>query len=288
TVQEVGVGLADRVPMYKQMTYKYHLYVEGHCAAMRYASMMPLGAVILKVASLTKADNMWYFPLLRPYNIHAPLSDAAAQAANMIADHIPVAADMSDLAHVLTWCKQHDSECEQIATNSKALHARLIAQEGQLDYMQLVCYEIARRTDTAPPVPAAPTAGSMLCPTIAARPTPSGDWFDADCEEYSNTLIGPSVAPLPQQPKYAAADCECPRCAAIFDARAAVPQAPAPAAGTPVASVPDAGAASSGSMEPAASFVMTDSKRAIVARRAAAAKAAAAAAAAAAATVKKA
>jgi hypothetical protein len=45
----MGFELVDRVPMYKQMRYKYQIYVDGHCAAMRYASMMTLGALILKV-----------------------------------------------------------------------------------------------------------------------------------------------------------------------------------------------------------------------------------------------
>jgi hypothetical protein len=72
--KELGFKKVERVPMYQQasrrcglraptvplvphppppgrlqMRYKYHVYVDGHCAAMRYASMMPLGAVILKV-----------------------------------------------------------------------------------------------------------------------------------------------------------------------------------------------------------------------------------------------
>jgi hypothetical protein len=45
--------------------------------------MMRLGSVILKVASSCVADQMWYFPLLRPYH-----------------DHVPVRADMSDLREV--------------------------------------------------------------------------------------------------------------------------------------------------------------------------------------------
>lgn len=35
--------------MYKQQSYKYQIYVDGHVAAMRYASMMVLGSVILRV-----------------------------------------------------------------------------------------------------------------------------------------------------------------------------------------------------------------------------------------------
>jgi hypothetical protein len=131
-------GTADRVPMYAQMRFKYHIYMDGHCAAMRYASMMPLGAVIIKVASRTKADSMWFFPLLRPYDIHAPHPDPRG-------DHVPVRADLSDLGEVIQWLKTHDAEARAIVANSTALYGKLVGLEGQLDYLQLVCWEIARR-----------------------------------------------------------------------------------------------------------------------------------------------
>lgn len=39
------------VPIYEQSAYKYLLYVDGHCAACRYAFMLRLGSVILKVGA---------------------------------------------------------------------------------------------------------------------------------------------------------------------------------------------------------------------------------------------
>ena len=106
---------------------------------MRYASMMPLGAVILKVGSITKADSMWFFPLLVPFDIHAPHPDLER------GDHIPVAPDLSDLADVIHWAKTHDAECKRIAENSLALYSRVVAKEGQLDFLQLLMFEIAAR-----------------------------------------------------------------------------------------------------------------------------------------------
>ena len=41
------------VEIYKQGTYKYLMYIEGHCAACRYGFMMQLGSVILKVSCVT-------------------------------------------------------------------------------------------------------------------------------------------------------------------------------------------------------------------------------------------
>jgi hypothetical protein len=39
------------IPIFQQSRYKYLLYIDGHCAACRYAFMMRLGSVILKVKS---------------------------------------------------------------------------------------------------------------------------------------------------------------------------------------------------------------------------------------------
>jgi hypothetical protein len=123
--------LAQFTPIYEQSTYKYLLYVEGHCAACRYGFMMCLGSVILKVDSLCVADEMWYFPLLRPY-----------------VDHVPVKADLSDLAEKIEWCRQHDDQCREIARTARLLHDRYISREGILDYLQV----------TSPPPPSPPSS----------------------------------------------------------------------------------------------------------------------------------
>ncbi len=60
-MQELGIAKVASVPMYAQARYKYQLYVDGHCAAMRYASMMPLGSVILKESTLTLASHTFPF-----------------------------------------------------------------------------------------------------------------------------------------------------------------------------------------------------------------------------------
>lgn len=43
-------GRHHYIPIYDQSKYKYLLYIEGHCAANRYAFLMRLGSVILKVS----------------------------------------------------------------------------------------------------------------------------------------------------------------------------------------------------------------------------------------------
>ena len=114
------VTTANFTPIYAQSSYKYLLYIEGHCAACRYGFMMVLGSVILKVESKCVADQLWYFPLLKPYY-----------------DHVPVKADLSDLAEQIEWCRNHDEECQNIARRARMIHDRFLSKEGILDYMQV-------------------------------------------------------------------------------------------------------------------------------------------------------
>ena len=121
-------GRENFIPIYEQSRYKYLLYVDGHCAACRYAFMMRLGSVILKVESAQVADQMWYFPLLRPW-VH----------------HIPIAADLSDLAAKIQWCRDHDDECREIARRAMLIYDTYVSEQGVLDYMELLCHRVAER-----------------------------------------------------------------------------------------------------------------------------------------------
>lgn len=115
-------------PIYEQSKYKYLVYVDGHCAACRYGFMMRLGSVILKVESRQVADTMWYFPLLKPY-----------------VDHIPVKADLSDLEEKIRWCRQNDDKCREIGENAKKFYEKYVARSALLDYVEMVCKQIAKR-----------------------------------------------------------------------------------------------------------------------------------------------
>ena len=75
-----GLTLTPFVPLAEQMQYKYLLYVEGHCAANRYSTLMHMEAVIFKVESTCEAHQLWFFPMLTPFQ-----------------DHIPIKEDLSDL-----------------------------------------------------------------------------------------------------------------------------------------------------------------------------------------------
>lgn len=121
-------GKQNYIEIYKQSSYKYLVYIEGHCAACRYGFMMLLGSVILKVDSTCVADQMWYFPLLQPY-----------------VDHVPVKADFSDLKEQIEWCRNNDDQCQIIAKNAQNLYYQYICKDGILDYMQSIFYEISSR-----------------------------------------------------------------------------------------------------------------------------------------------
>lgn len=131
--QGVDAGRQNFTPIFDQSRFKYIVYVEGHCAACRYAFMMRLGSVIIKVESQCVAGDMWYFPLLRPYY-----------------DHVPVKEDLSDLAQQLQWCRDHDDECRRIAANAQRLYDTFANKDAVLDYMQMLINDVALRWRHAP------------------------------------------------------------------------------------------------------------------------------------------
>lgn len=128
-----SAGKQHFTPIYEQSKYKYLVYIDGHCAACRYAFMMRLGSVILKVAPRQVADTMWYFPLLQPY-----------------VDHVPVKDDLSDLEEKIRWCREHDDQCRKIGENAKLLYENYVARKPLLDYVEMVCKQISKRCISPP------------------------------------------------------------------------------------------------------------------------------------------
>ncbi|TDH64850.1 uncharacterized protein CCR75_000450 [Bremia lactucae] len=126
-------GRQHFIPIYEQSKFKYILYVEGHCAANRYAFLMRLGSVILKVESRCVADEMWYYPILKPFE-----------------DHVPIQSDLSDLAEKIIWCRENDEKCQQIAARAKELYETFVSKEAIHDYIEVICNRVAQRFQTAP------------------------------------------------------------------------------------------------------------------------------------------
>lgn len=141
---ELGVPGVDFVDMYKQGRYKYILYVEGHCAANRYSFLMRLGSVILKVESQCEASEMWFFPLLKPF-------DGTSVGAGVFgADHVPVKADLSNLREQIMWCRENDEACKQIAENARQKYQRCLTKDSILDYLQVMSIKMAKRFEHGP------------------------------------------------------------------------------------------------------------------------------------------
>lgn len=205
------------------LPHSFHL---PFSAAARYASMMPLGSVIIKVESTTKADSMWYFPLLKPWDWRSGSTAGSG-------DHLSVRSDLSDLGAAILWAKTHDRECESIVENAHSLYERLIAKDGQLDYLELLTLEISSRFtprkndgfvqpeslgDDDMATHAAVKNGSspaVLAPRLAEPPGPDGDWFGENNADYCATGLGPLTrAAAPFRRELATIDCACPGCTA--------------------------------------------------------------------------
>jgi hypothetical protein len=127
----VDFKLKDFVPIHLQSNYKFLLYIPGQSASTRYNFMMGLQSVIFKVASAqhcADASQLWFFPMLKP-----------------MFDHIPVKADLSDLAEKITWAKTHDVECMEISSNALQFQRKFLSKNAILDYWQFALNEMSTR-----------------------------------------------------------------------------------------------------------------------------------------------
>ncbi|KAH9250060.1 hypothetical protein BASA81_012106 [Batrachochytrium salamandrivorans] len=160
------------VPMYKQGTYKYVCYVEGHCAANRYAFLMRLGSVILKLESTCAASELWFFPMLKPQDCSRDMGEEETDA-----DHVPVKADLSDLEEKILWCRRNDRTCRRIVENAQALYQRVLSRDAILNYWQRLVGRMAQNRfqfpsfyEPAAPVPQEPPRPHVL-PTFCDHKT---------------------------------------------------------------------------------------------------------------------
>ena len=113
-VLEDKVEKSNFVPVSEQQQFKYIIYIDGHCAASRYASLTKSGSTILRVGPTCEASRLWIDALLKPYN-WIEGGDVTDE------DYIPIASDLSDLYEVIEWCQSNDEKCEKIMENASAL-----------------------------------------------------------------------------------------------------------------------------------------------------------------------
>ena len=119
-------GRFNFTPIYEQSEFKYIVYVDGHSAANRYAFLMRLGCVVLKVESMPSVagHDMWFYPILRGFDVsdssakvcvyndkvsRGSASDPTSQHLIECHDHISIRPDLSNLKEVLIWCNNNDA-----------------------------------------------------------------------------------------------------------------------------------------------------------------------------------
>lgn len=135
-VLEETIEKSTFVPVSQQQRYKYIIYMDGHCAASRYASLAVSGSTILRVGPTCEASRLWIDAVLKPYDWRegGPVTDE---------DHIPISSDLSDLYEVIEWCQTHDAHCEQIKNNAAAIPFTIDFITG---YMAMIMHSIYDKT----------------------------------------------------------------------------------------------------------------------------------------------
>jgi len=115
---KIGVPLAKFVPMAQGMKNKYLISCPGHSQAARFLYLMKMKVLILKIESIRpETDELWFFPLLKPYE-----------------DFVPVKADLSDLFEQINWCINNDDKAKNIAKNAYKKYRTLLAKTNVLKY----------------------------------------------------------------------------------------------------------------------------------------------------------
>lgn len=106
----------------EQSKHKYIINIDGTVTAFRISFELSFNSLILKTESK-------YFTLFSSYM-------------KPYIDYIPIKDNLSNLGDTITWCKQHDMECEQIANNSKQLYDKHVNMETILDYLDILINSI--------------------------------------------------------------------------------------------------------------------------------------------------
>jgi hypothetical protein len=125
---------AARLTMVQQQQYRYILYLAGHCASSRYSALLRTGCIIFKAAAPEGVpDQLWFFRYLEPWK-----------------DHVPVAADLSNLEERYRWCEAHPAECRTMADRCRQFARTVLSQKGILRY----CACLLKRVGQLPEHPA--------------------------------------------------------------------------------------------------------------------------------------
>lgn len=113
-IKNIGFDLIDKLTPEQQSNYKYIINVDGHAKAFRLSLELAMGSVVLLVDS---KYYIWFMKWLKPY-VH----------------YVPVKSDLSDLFDVITWCRDNDDKCKEIADNGFDFYKKYLCKKNCLDY----------------------------------------------------------------------------------------------------------------------------------------------------------
>lgn len=133
-----GLGLMNTGINYKssflsmkdQSKYKYIIHVDGNVNAYRLLSTMTTGSLILRVMS---QYTSWVDHMIK-HKVH----------------YIPIKEDLSDLLHVINWCKNNDDECQRIAQNGLEFARSVLTRDFIQNYMQSILWTLCGKNQ--PPI----------------------------------------------------------------------------------------------------------------------------------------
>jgi hypothetical protein len=81
-------------------------------------------------------DQLWFFPDLVPWQ-----------------DHVPVAADLSDLEERFRWCEEHPAECASMVKRCRQLVRTVLSRQGILRYCACLLQRLGKLQLHPPPPP---------------------------------------------------------------------------------------------------------------------------------------
>ena len=103
------ITAVSRMNLDEQAGFKYIIHIDGNVAAYRLLKMMTTGSLILKVKG---PYILWVDHILKNKEHYVEVNE-----------------DLSDLKEVMEWCKEHDSECKQIAKRGMEFAKKALTKE---------------------------------------------------------------------------------------------------------------------------------------------------------------
>lgn len=118
-MNNIGIYLKKKIPMNKQLKFKYIINIDGHSATNRFSYLLQSGSLIINIESskYVIGNTRWYDHLLIPYK-----------------HYVPVKYDLSDLEEIILWCRLNDDKCKLIVQNAINLYNDYFTKEHLMKY----------------------------------------------------------------------------------------------------------------------------------------------------------